>query len=340
MSNRITYRWKNADGSETLLETGGDEMYHGGRINHLGSSALPPGEIISLDPAVSDNIQRGRRQNDSVRDMVIAFRRDTEAPQNVELAALALEEEFTFERASDLSKLTMNESALMSTQRWIVSALSFPVVCQCVSVAKAVRTSTADYMPLLVGGRTCPNAQRIFSTIAASNETRPDIIALLNALLEAPTFVNCHVFSEPDERITTAWQGFEFAPDCPLSNTMSPLEMISLAQYSTGTIHADNTMNPQVCYWCRKTALSCHLKFCVGCKSVVYCDRDCQVNDFKAFHKAECHQLQSGKTKKDLFMAENRMDTLKMDGQQRATLPLEIAPSDSDSVWQGDLSHE
>lgn len=36
-------------------------------------------------------------------------------------------------------------------------------------------------------------------------------------------------------------------------------------------------------------------------------------------------------------MAENRMNTLKMDGQQRATLPLEIAPEASDSVWRGDL---
>lgn len=73
MSKHLTYRWKNADGSETLLETGGTEMYHGGRIHHVGSSALPTGETISLDPSVTENFQHGRRQRDSVRDMVNTF---------------------------------------------------------------------------------------------------------------------------------------------------------------------------------------------------------------------------------------------------------------------------
>jgi len=336
MTERVL--WKNADGSETLLETNGDDvMYHGGRINHIGSAALAPEAFFTFDPDDSTEFQRKRRQTDSVRDMVDAFRRDAEEPQNVELAALQLEEDFTFARDSDISKLTMNEKALMSTQRWIISSLPFDVVRQCVRVALTYRQATAVYEPLLSKGRGMPNPQRVFSTIAATEETRPDIIALLNTLLEMPAFVDCHVYSEHSKRILTAWRGFEFAPDSPLSNTMSPSEMIYLAQSSTGTINADRMMNPQVCYWCRKTALSCHLKVCNLCKSLVYCGRDCQVNDWKAFHKTECPQLKSGKMKNDLFMASNRMETLSMDGQRRATLPLEIAPADSDIVWRGDL---
>lgn len=60
--------------------------------------------------------------------MIDAFRRDTDEPQNVELAALELEEHFTLECNCDLSMLSISESALMSTQRWIISSLPFLVV--------------------------------------------------------------------------------------------------------------------------------------------------------------------------------------------------------------------
>lgn len=195
--------------------------------------------------------------------------------------------------------------------------------------------ATADLGPL--SGRLMPKTPMVFSIITATEKTRPDIIVLLNTLLELPAFVNCHVFSEADKRVVTAWQGFSFGPDSPLSDTTSPSETVALVQSSTGIINSDRMLNPQVCYWCRKTSLSCHLQLCVQCKSVVYCSRDCQVNDWKAFHKVECPQLKSGKTKKDVFMSSNRMDTLRMDGVQRVTYPFEIAPKDSNSVWRGDL---
>lgn len=126
-------------------------------------------------------------------------------PQSVELAALDLEESLTFERDGDTSKLSMNENDLLSTQRWIISSLPFSLISQCIRVALTYRQSTARYEPIV--GRLMPNTQMIFSAgiTTATENNRPDTITLLNRLLERPAFVNCHVFSEPDNRILTAW---------------------------------------------------------------------------------------------------------------------------------------
>lgn len=309
----------------------GDELYHGGRIFHVGSAALVPGQAFTYTNDAS--LQNGARQKRAVRNMIRAVRQDMVDVQNVELAALQLEEEFTFARNSNLSKLLLNENVLMSTQRWNITSLPLDVVRQCIRVALLYQKSTKAYEPLIdLEGGGVPNPQVTFSSITATKETRPDIIALLNTLLQTPASVSCHVFSESDNQITTAWRGFEFLPDSTLSNDMSPLELVHAVQ------NANDSMTIQVCYWCQKSVLSCQLKTCARCESVMYCGRECQSNDWKAFHKVECPQLKSGKTKHELLMSCSRMDTLKMDGEQRATLPFAIAPAhDNDSVWRGDL---
>jgi hypothetical protein len=63
------------------------------------------------------------------------------------------------------------------------------------------------------------------------------------------------------------------------------------------------------------------------------------MNDWKAFHKDECKQIRLGqKTSKELGMSDTRLATLKKDGAQRATFPIQIAPpDDTTSVWRRDL---
>ena len=334
---------KNPDGSTTCVGTIKDGAtairYHGPRVYHLGSASLAPGKVFSFNNKFPLKNERSRQKRaETVHRMSEAFRRDADDPQSVELAALLIEEDFASERGGNLNSLSENESALMSTQRWLISTLPFALIRQCVDVALLYRSLTAEYVPLLSknNGYWMPNPQYIFSNISATEDTRPDTIALLNTLLELSSWVNVHVYSEPDKRILTAWRGFEFADTCPISNDMSPSEIIERVQQSTDSINTDSIMSSQVCYWCGLSSLAKRLQLCNGCKTVVYCSRECQVNDWKAFHKAECTQVQCNKADGDLTLGLDRRNTLGIAGEYRELLGAQIAPANSDSVWRGD----
>lgn len=114
----------------------------------------------------------------------------------------------------------------MLTQRWNVSSLSFDVICQYVEKTLICRKVTEEYEPLFSEGKLISDSQILFSRITATEKSRPDIIALITRLLEMSSWVTVHLYSEPDERILTAWRGFEFADTSPLSEDTSLSEMI------------------------------------------------------------------------------------------------------------------
>jgi hypothetical protein len=327
----------NPDGSSTLMQAG-EPCWIGGRILHIGSAALPWRVRYSLDPHKHHPFQKGQRQRESVQAMARAFRSDTSLQKEpIDEAALEMEVDFTLNRGSDISKSSVNESVLMSSQRWIITALPSDIVQQVLEVVLLYRDALRENVPLVQLG-TLPNAQAVFQTMipGAKEETRPDIIALLNTLLSDPDHVNCHVFSEPDRRIISAWRGFKRLPKASTLKDLSPAASASeIIQYVNTRA---GWMDTQTCYWCETNSLSCDLKLCISCRAVSYCGKDCQVQDWKAFHRNECKQLVSGKTRKDLGMDASRLATLKMDGAQRASFPMPIAsPGDSDSLWRGDL---
>lgn len=61
------------------------------------------------------------------------------------------------------------------------------------------------------------------------------------------------------------------------------------------------------------------------------------MNDWKAYHRKECPQLQNGKSKTDLNIVLDRMRTLNTPGQLRENVWFPIAPKDSGNVWRGDV---
>jgi hypothetical protein len=184
-----------------------------------------------------------------------------------------------------------------------------------------------------------PNAQTVFQHMLsnATEENRPDIVPLLDTLLSEPDHVNCYVYSEPDHQIVVAWRGFQRSPkaktlkDLPLTASSSKIIEYSMSRAGI--------MDTTTCYWCEKNCMSCNLMLCQSCRTVSYCGKECQANDWKAFHKDECKQIKSGqKTAKELGMTNTRLATLAKDGVQRATFPIAIAPpDDATSVWRRDL---
>lgn len=331
---------KNPDGSESLMEIG--QAHHfGGRIVHLASAALGSrGTKFSLDPLIQNHMQYGRRQRESVQAMADFFRENSQSLQAeaMDLAALQLELDFTLERQCDVAKVSINETALMATQRWLIVALPMPLVTNVIQVATVFRDALKDYTPLLE--TPLPNAGYMFQemlTDVTTEKTRADVITLLNVLLSESDHVNCHVYSEPDRCLVTAWRGFERSSSESkilqnLPMTASCSEIIDYCQNNAGVI--DLT----ACYWCEKGGMSCSMLLCQQCRAVSYCGRQCQVNDWKGFHKLECKKIKSGdeEMKKELRSTTSRLALLKKPGVQRATFPMQIAPP-GDSMWKGDL---
>jgi hypothetical protein len=332
------FRVTNPDGTSTLIQME-EERWLGGRIFHLGRAALDWGVNVSLDPSITNPFQQEQRQRESVQAMADAFHSSKEEleAQPIDEAALQFEVDFTIARNSDLSKISINETAIMSSQRWLIVALPLEMVKQVIHIALMYRGALRGYSHLVK--IPMPNAQMVFSHMLsnATEEDRPDIISILDTLLSESDHVNCYVYSEPDHRIVAAWRGFQRSPTAKtlkdLSLTASSSEIIEYAMSRAGI------MDTTTCYWCEKNCMSCNLMLCQSCRAVSYCGKECQMNDWKAFHKNECKQIKSGqKTSEELGMSNTRLAMLDKLGAPRATHPIQIAPhDDATSVWRRDL---
>jgi hypothetical protein len=331
------FRVPNPDNTTTLIQTG-SMHWLGGRTFHLGTAAVDWGVNVSLDPNIKNNFQQEQRQRDSVQAMADAFHRskDELEAQPIDEAALQLEVDFTIARDSDISKVSINETVIMSSQRWLIVALPMELVKRVIKVALMYRGALRPYNNLVE--MPMPNAPMVFSHMLSNvtEEDRPDIISLLSTLLSEPDHVNCYVYSEPDHRIVAAWRGFQRSPE---AKTLKGLPLTSSAsEIIEYTTNRAGMMDITTCYWCEKNCLSCNLFLCQKCRTVSYCGRACQTNDWLSFHKVECKQIASKKkTKEELGMKDTRLNTLQK-GVQRATHPILIAPpDDATSVWRRDL---
>ena len=119
----------------TMIRQGPEKLqksHIGGRIHHIGSAALPWGVNFSQDPSVRNPFQREERQLESVQAMADAFRDsyDELQAEPMDEAALRIELDFTLARGGDVSKVSLNESAIMASQRWNIVALPLNVVDQ------------------------------------------------------------------------------------------------------------------------------------------------------------------------------------------------------------------
>jgi len=337
-----TFNVQNPDGSTSLIQTG--ELAHiGGRINHLGSAALPPGTAFSLDPRIAHPFQMGRRQRQSVQAMGKTFEASSDElgpAEPMDHAALQLELDFTLERGGDYSKVTINETAIMSTQRWIIVSLPMRVIRQAIDVAMLFRKALHQNYELPLVQKSMPNPEHAFPHFLpdATVENRPDVLVLLNHLFQETEHVNVFVYSEPDEEIVPAWRGFQRSVE---SNALKLLPMDASALEILDYLrHKAGMLDLTVCYWCQKNAMSCKsMMLCTQCRSCSYCSKECQVMDWKAYHKRECKHLKAGTaTREDLNMSSTRLSMLKTHGAQRPTLPIVVAPpNQTDSIWAGDM---
>lgn len=70
------------------------------------------------------------------------------------------------------------------------------------------------------------DTHQLLSEMAATKETGPDIIVLIDSLLRLSSRVNVHVYSELDDKnFLIAWWQFDFADTCALSETMTTTKL-------------------------------------------------------------------------------------------------------------------
>jgi hypothetical protein len=325
---------ENPDGSSTTQV--GEDVWIGGRTVHIGSAGLPRGQTLRRLGARGGGGSIGPRQIENVESMVQAYRENDEIVKHpIDEAALQLELRWSRgDLTHRMSRQQMNEMGFMSTQRWIISSLRLELIQQVINVCAVFRDAMREYTPM-VSKEGVPNPYYVFEEMLprATSETRPDIVQLFIHLVEEPDHVNVHVYSEPDMQLVTAWRGFVKAPtvlpDMPLEDADGILQYLESYQ---------GMLDLNCCYWCEKTSLGCSLSLCSRCRKVSYCSRECQTNDWKAFHKQECRHLRAGASRQEVGMGLTRLDTLKRPGERRTTFPSPLAPeSDRDSVWRGDM---
>jgi hypothetical protein len=288
----------------------------------------------------------GERQLSAVRSMANAYLQNDNIPKDpMTEAALQLEVDWTLKKHGKLglrvlppkdgkcTKDDINKTAIVATHRWCISALPMKIVKQAAAVSDKYRNVCKDYDEPIIS-KQIPSPREAFSLFDATDQTRPDIIALLNSLMEIPYGVNIFVYSEANDEILQVQREFIRSPEgliqLPLNATASDiLEYIS---------HQAGFMDSTCCFWCEKNKLSARSLFtCTRCKSVSYCGKECQAQDWKAFHKAECKKIVQGATRRQLGMDISRSKTWRKPGFVYPRVPMEIAPlEDGTHVFRGD----
>lgn len=341
-AERGNFRIKNPDGTASLFQS--DDVFHiGGRTIHLGSAALAPGGTITLDPAHRDaNFRMGQRQRRSMRGMADAFRRrfDEMGGQPMDEAALRLELDVTLgDGGGDLTtRIGVNRTAIMSTQRWFITDLPIGLVGRCVDVARLYRDVLREYRAVAETPMPQPSVALPRRLVDATEANRPDVVLLLNVLFQAPADVNVYVYSERSDDIALAWRGFVRDPDSAvLAELPEDATADEILEYIAGRA---GWMDPTTCFWCERNAMSCRsMMVCQQCRKVSYCSKDCQTNDWKGFHKRECKHLKAGTvTREALDLGHSRLSMLTAEGAQRPTVPMPLADAeDRENIWRGDL---
>ena len=341
---------KNPDGSKSLVQRG-ELAFHGGRTMHMGHAAMPSNagpytfDLLRRRDHL-DGAQMGERQLMNVQAMSDAFHRQrkNEEVDPMTEAALSLETKVGLKHAHGSRNMKLdgnaiNESMVMSTHRWIITVLPSAVVQQVSEVAMLYRDAVRDYQPAIK--IEFPEPRSTFEGMdLVTEDNRPEVIALMNTLLEQPFGVNVYVYSESDREIHLVIKDF----------TRSSKGLVNLPLEASSSDIMDyvhnqaGIMDMACCYWCEKNKLSTEKLFvCRQCMAVSYCSRECQAWDWKAFHKEECAKL-SGKdrdgrkmTRDDLGLMLSRSATLRKEGVAKPRFPMQIADiNNDDHVFRGD----
>ena len=339
-------RWKNPDGSKTLVQRG-EIGFIGGRTVHLGHAAMPPAAgPYTLDPhGFPDDAQMGERQLRNVQALSDTFHRqykENEVDPMTE-AALSLETKVGLKyvngsRKMKLDRNAINESMIMSTHRWIITVLPSRVLQQVIEVALLYREAVRSYEPLV--GIQFPLAEHAFGEMDhVTEENRPEVIALLNTLFREPFGVNVYVYSESDREIHLVIKGFVRSSK-GLVNLPPNASSSDILEYIHGQA---GMMDSASCFWCEKNKLATEKLFvCNECMAVSYCSRECQTMDWKSFHKKECAKL-SGKgkeektTRDELGLMDSRSSSLRKQGVAKPRFPIEIADvNNEEHIFRGD----
>eukprot|EP00956_Cyclotella_meneghiniana_P023221 scaffold44768_cov49-Cyclotella_meneghiniana.AAC.7 len=312
----------------------GELAYIGGRTLHIGGAAMPLGsEPYSHDPLVQSRNSAlysraaiGERQAVSMKALHSAFHRKygeegnrTTAIDPMTEACLALEETIGImgydakvkhndgRMRGNFSKEEINESLVMSTHRWIITVLPMRVIKQVGALANVYRDALKRYEPLVA-----MNECEIFPTPALA-------FGALNYVTD-------------ENRAEIGKWIIESTVDATSSEVLEYIH------------NQSGLMDSSCCFWCEKTKLTAERLFlCTDCMSVSYCSKECQKNDWKAFHKVECRQLsektagQKTKTRDELGMRMSRSETLRSPGKAYYQIPIPIATEDDESnVFRGD----
>ena len=351
----------NPDGSKAMM-LGGERTFIGGRTQYIGNAAMPLGfEPYSYDPIVQRRYAAfgstvGERQIVSMKALHSAFRRKFgEGDNNMSVdpmteTCLSLEAKIgiygydnkLFGRAK-FTKEEINESLVMSTHRWIITILPMCIIKEVGDMAQVYRKALERYEPLLAMNESqdFPTPAFVFGALrCVTEENRAEVICLLNELLMLPFGINVYIFSEVDNDIHLFMKEF-VRSEHGLLNLPKDTSSSEILKY----IHNQSGwMDTSCCFWCEKTKLTTERLFlCTGCMSVSYCSKECQKNDWKAFHKPECRQLSEktegrSKTRDDLGMDISRSKTLRMPGKAFNRIPLPIATEDDESnIFRGDI---
>eukprot|EP00999_Lentomonas_sp_LEN2_P002717 NODE_590_length_1342_cov_85.033745_g551_i0.p1 GENE.NODE_590_length_1342_cov_85.033745_g551_i0~~NODE_590_length_1342_cov_85.033745_g551_i0.p1 ORF type:complete len:378 (+),score=76.24 NODE_590_length_1342_cov_85.033745_g551_i0:85-1218(+) len=163
----------------------------------------------------------------------------------------------------------------------------------------------------------------------------PDVLKLLGVVLSPPVKSNMYVYSIPGDSVVELLHECEPKPmdqlKPPLPILITPEDMKKFEKKDKkkeeeaqsedkkkeeGDSPAKDDEKPilfhpaikSVCFWCRRSVVNkgVELSSCGKCQVVSYCSKECQVVDWKAFHKFECKKERNFRVFQDRLVTEGQ----------------------------------
>ena len=192
---------------------------------------------------------------------------------------------------------------------FLVTCLASDLARRATETALRIRAGTRHEADGLV----MPDASTLVSSLDAPPAQRTDLMLFMNEVFAAPEASNVLAFSSADGGLFPVFRGFPTSESIPTT-----------ADDVRDAVVAKQFAN---CFWCGASALAKDLKSCGRCLSVAYCSRDCQLHDWKAFHKGgECRGLAKGDEAHAACLGPTRAATLRRPDVVSPRLPIDLKP--------------